>query len=262
MEPGSVFESVQRFVDPDARDRTLAAEALFRSLRDIPLTVSDPAVGAAKLAWWQRELSQARQVGSQHPVVRALIDTGAVEVAHLPGFNDYLHALVVSLQSEAVGNMASLAEELQQTAGVEAVLVAGMSSAPEPGLRAAGSAARLYELMRTLARVRQEHRWLPLDLVARHGYRRGEADPAALAALVKDLARLALDWRSDAPLDPAQCDTAGARFIALRDLLVGRRLIEATRRPEHWLTRGQRPGIGDVLASWRLARRLGTRQRR
>jgi phytoene synthase len=149
--PGSEFESVFRFLPSEDQDWLLSLEALFRSLRDIPLGVSDPSVGVAKLAWWQQELARAPDEGSQHPVVRALLDTGALEAMNGDDFGDYLHALVTELQEEPVTDVELLRDRLAGTAGAEARLLAGHGGFSDSQLRAAGAASRLLELMRTLA---------------------------------------------------------------------------------------------------------------
>lgn len=254
--PGTEFEGVQRFLDANAEPRLLALEALFRSLRDIPLSVSEAAVGAAKLAWWQQELARASEEGSQHPVVRALLDADALSLSSDDEFTAYLHALVMALQEDLVEDVVTLRRQLGETVGREARLMVGMGIGDVEPLVTSSCAARLLELLRTLSRPNGEHRWLPLDLVARHGFRSGEAN-ADRAGLVRDLAEIALDWRRSAPIDLDACTTPETRFLALRDALVGRRLTRAARRPARWLRDHHRLTLGDVLATWRCARRFG-----
>lgn len=232
-------------------------EALFRSLRDIPMTVSDPSVGIAKIAWWQQELRSAPAEGTQHPVARALLDSGALDQLDPGGFSDYLHGLVEELQEEPVADVEALAERLDRTAGQEAFLLSGDAGVASTSLRVAGNAARLLDLMRTLVRKDAEHRWLPMDLMARHQIRPGHASSAARDALVIDLADLAQDWRAAAPVDPAVCGHPGAGYVALRDGVVMRRLEEARKRPRSWVEQGRRALVGEVFSTWRLARRLG-----
>lgn len=249
------FEGVHRFIPAAYEPRLLALEALFRSLRDVPLSVSDPSVGLAKLGWWQQELARARTEGSQHPVVRALIQTGVLEQLDQDQFNAYLHALMMQLQEDCLDNVAMLESSLRDTAGNEAGILIG-SAAPEACV-AAACAARMLELMRTLAGTHSEHGWLPMDLVARHSLSRSTAGSAeSRAALVADLAGQAGQMRESAPVESAGGKGAGGAYIVLRDSLVGKRLARAMADPAAFLAGTQGPGFGEVFATWNTARRL------
>lgn len=255
--PGTEFETLFRFLPSRDQDMLLSLEALFRTLSDIPRVVSDPSVGVAKLAWWQQELLQAPSEGSQHPVVRALLETGALETLDPDSFGAYLHALVTELQEEPVTDGEALRERLARVAGSEARVLAGPVGFSDGQLEAAGAASRLHELMRTLARGGPAPDWLPMDLVARHQVRNDDRrSPTKSAALVADLAGLARGWRRMAPLAPERARTPGERQLVLRDALVGRRLQRAEARPERWLTHGGRGDLVEVLGAWRLARKL------
>lgn len=257
MGPGKEFDCLFRFLPAADQDRMLSFEALFRSLRDIPLDVSDPSVGIAKLAWWQQELARAPSEGSQHPVVRALVGSGALEVMDRDAFGDYLHALVSDLQEDSVVDENSLLKRFAHSAGSEARVLAGKSGFSAQQLTAAGSAARLLELMRGLALGGKPPNWLPMSLVARYQVREaGDFSPQDRAPLVSDLARLARASRAALPLTPSGILTPGDRMLVLRDALVERRLSHAERRPQQWMAGAERGRLGDVLATWRLARRL------
>jgi phytoene/squalene synthetase len=254
--PGSEFEVVFRFLPLENRDRLLSFEALFRSLRDIPLEVSEPSVGVAKLAWWQQELARAPDAGSQHPVVRSLLDTGALGTMDRDAFGDYLHALVTELQEEPAANFESLRDRLARTAGSEARVLVGQGGFSDSQLKAAGAAARLLRLMGTLAGSGATG-WLPMDLVARHQVReQAVASPVERAPVVADLARLAQTWRGTAHLTPEAAQTPGERLLVLRDAVVERRLAQAEARPGQWLEHGARGSVAEVFGTWRLARRV------
>ncbi len=236
LAPGSEFDSVFRFLPAEDQDRLLSLEAMFRSLRDVPLGVSDPSVGVAKLGWWQQELARAPDEGSQHPVVRALLESGALETLNREAFGDYLHALVTELQEEPVLDFEALRDRLARSAGSEARVMAGAGGFSDSQLKAVGAASRLLELMRGLARSGTLPAWLPVDLVARHQVReQPEPAPAERAPVVADLACLARSWRDTARLNPADAQTPGDRLLVLRDGLVERRLSQAEGQPERWL---------------------------
>ena len=255
--PGSEFEGVYRFLPSEAQETLLSLEALFRSLRDIPGGVSDPSVGVAKLAWWQQELARAPDEGSQHPVVRALLVSGALGGMDRDAFGDYLHALVTELQEEPVADFDVLRDRLARSAGAEARVLAGQGGFSDSQLKAAGASARLLELMRTLGRGDVVPGWLPMALVARHQVsEQADASPAARAPVVADLACVARDWHRTAHLTPEAAQTPGERFLVLRAGLVERRLGQAEVQPERWLTHGGRGDLGEVFRTWRTARKL------
>lgn len=266
--PGSEFALVQGFLPVSDREPMLAFEALFRSLRDIPRSVSDPSVGIAKIAWWQQELRRAPEEGTQHPVARGMLDSGVLGSLNREAFSDYLHALVEALQEETTPTVAALQADLQRTAGQEALMIAeydpgtgveagpGMEAGADMGpLRDAGVVNRLLDLMRSIGQGEPQSSWLPLDLVARHRYRPGESAPDVHHSLISDLAEAALAWCNEA-IAPHTCTTPGARFIALRHAVVLRRLRDAQANPARWLSRGGRPSVGEVFACWRLARQV------
>ncbi len=255
--PRGEFAGVQRFIPAVHEPQLLAFEALFCSLRDIPVSVSDPSVGLAKLGWWQKELAQAATGGSQHPVVRAMIETGALDRLDPDCFNAYLHGLMMQLHDNCLNTTAELEATLRDTAGKEAQLL--MGSTPPAAMTGAACAARLLELLRALSDTDREHVWLPMDLMARHSVSRtaGGADDSR-AALVHDLAELAGQWRN-ADQVLRQCTDnkgAGCAFIALRDGLVAKRLGQAMQMPAGFLTQDHRPRFGEVLATWNRARQL------
>lgn len=257
LAPGTEFEGLFRFLPAGDQDFLLSLEAMFRSLRDVPLAVSDPSVGMAKLGWWQQELARAPVEGSQHPVVRALLESGALDALDPDTFGDYLHALVTDLQADPVMDGAALRERLMRTAGAEARMLAGQGRLSAARLEVTGAAARLLELMRTLGGPGGAHAWLPMDLVAKHQVREAaKPTPEQRAPVIADLAALAQAWRSEANLKADIAHTPGERQLVLRDVLVARRLRQAEAQPERWLSRGGRGGVGDVFSAWRVARRL------
>lgn len=261
LAPLADFAGVHRFIPAAHEPQLLAFEALFRSIRDIPLSVSDPSVGMAKLGWWQQELAKAASEGSQHPVVRAMVQTGALQRLDQECFIAYLHGLMMQLQDDCLSSTAELEATLRDTAGVEAQLLTGAQ--PTPAIIGAACAARLLELLRRLANTDAEHAWLPMDMMARHSVSRAAAGPDdARTALVKDLAELAGQCRVKGLSESADFAGTGKQsgpghaYIVLRDSLVGKRLAQASGNPAGFLAGTLRPGFGEVITSWKTARRL------
>jgi phytoene synthase len=70
--PGSSLYYALRQTPSSQRDALSALLAFRQELVSTVLTVSDPSVAQAKLAWWQRETQQAQTVPPVHPVLIAL----------------------------------------------------------------------------------------------------------------------------------------------------------------------------------------------
>jgi phytoene synthase len=231
----------------------LALEALLSAVRTVPVTVSDPGVALAKLTWWQQEVERA--VGaqpSQHPLVRALAETGVLESLS----PDVWRALVLDLAAQvdrpAASDLFAWRERQLQSAGREMALWIGLL---EPGsdpaaLAPGGASVRVLSLIGQVGRGGGSG-WLPLDLVARHGVPATTDHPPAsgrLLAALSDLAAEIGEWRESA--DAAR---PRSRFLAVRDELARRRLQRLRRNPGRALS--DRGAVGDLFAAWATARR-------
>jgi hypothetical protein len=250
LAPGRPFDIALRFTHSAAADRLLALEALFRVLRELPWAVSDPTPGLAQLAWWHEEISQAAQRGSQHPVVRALRDCGALEALQGASWNTYLRVLGEQLVDNAISNQRALAERLQATAGLEVAIMARSDTAPAAGADKATAAVHLLDKLSRIDLSLPAPAWVPLDLVARFG-----TDRTQPAALVAGLAGLGIEWQWQAPV-PAAPNNDGLRLLALQAWVAAQLLERLHAKPERALARGaNRASPRDVLGAWRLARR-------
>lgn len=257
---GSVFAVCRRFLPPVEADAALAAEALLRSVADIPDTVSDPGVGVVKLKWWQDAVLEAgadrREADSQHPVIRAAAACGLTGTWGEDAWRDYVAAVTARLDASPFTSAESLLDSLRETAGRSADLLAGIDD-DYPRCRAvtaSGAATALLELAEAWARAGGQPAWLPLDLVARHGDTAGEG---AREALLSQLGALALDALGAAPgrVDRSELRGPTAAYLVLRDRVTRARLKRLRRRPGRFTRRGGL-ATGDVWAAWRTARRL------
>ncbi len=77
---GSSFYYAFLFLPPAQRAAITAFYAFCREVDDVVDEVSDPSVAQAKLAWWEREVSQAFEGQASHPALQALMP-------HVPMFS-------------------------------------------------------------------------------------------------------------------------------------------------------------------------------
>ena len=83
---GSSFYYAFLFLPPPRRAAITAFYAFCREVDDVVDEVSDPAVAAAKLAWWRQEVAAAYAGKPSHPVMQALMPLApeyGITAAHL-----------------------------------------------------------------------------------------------------------------------------------------------------------------------------------
>ena len=126
---GSSFYYAFLFLSPPRRAAITAFYAFCREVDDVVDEVSDPAVAAAKLAWWRQEVAAAYAGRASHPAMQALLplaDDYNITAAHLqavidgcqtdldqtrfldfPGLQRYCH-LVAGIVGEVAANIFGL----------------------------------------------------------------------------------------------------------------------------------------------------------
>jgi len=262
--PHTSYEIVERFLEQAGADGVLSLAALFRAVRRIPDRVSDPGVALAKLAWWRSELHAARSRGSQHPVIGALNMSGRLATLDEATWSLYLAGVARALEGGPAADFAQCWQRLQESSGLEALMLCGLPARhPAAGaLRALGAAGELQERLNGLFTHPGKHHWLPLDTVARHGIgdtgRPAELSLETVVEIARQLAGQAREWLAAEPpawkaLAEAGADPHGLRCLAIRHAVEARRLGR--------LAQGRGPGsqwhsVAEVLAAWRVARRL------
>ncbi len=115
---GSSFYYAFLFLPRERRAAITAFYAFCREVDDVVDEVHDPEVAAAKLAWWQGEVTQAFDGRPTHPVMQALLrHAGAFRI--LPG---QLHSIIegcrMDLRYDGYEDFAGLANYCHHVAGV------------------------------------------------------------------------------------------------------------------------------------------------
>ncbi len=266
LRPGSTFEISFRFAPAGFAARILALEALFVSVRNITYEVSDPAVGLAKLSWWQKETRGDAMRQSQHPVVRALRDSEALAGAGDGLLAGYFNSLAGFLVSGLFETGADLLRAAKCIGGQEAILEAGGTGGDPWADDAAklGAAGFLAWLIRNIrGRTCSESWWVPLDFQARFGVTRDSGQAGSgnggLESLVSGLGGLAMEQLESGRKGLGDSLPPALHHLMIRAEVERRFLQGLIRAPRVFLSRPL-PGPRAVLAAWSRARSLRRRQ--
>jgi phytoene synthase len=124
---GSSFYYAFLFLPPERRRAITAVYAYCREVDDAVDEVGDPAVAAAKLAWWRGELGALFHGQPTHPVTRALqpfID-GPFGIDE-PRLAAVLEGMEIDLRQNRYLDFAALAHYAHRVAGVVGEMSAGI----------------------------------------------------------------------------------------------------------------------------------------
>lgn len=168
-----VFYAI-RFAPLDRQSTLSLANAFYRTLRNIPVTCSDPSVAAAKLDWWRQEMQRSRQSLAQHPIARSM--TGLQTRYSLP--EDYFEPLFQAIGQEigslVMENDIALENHCRVTGALFAdlnALIGDSKEAQRQSARELGSYIRMVEIIRNLgADLRRNCCFIPVDRLQQHRF--------------------------------------------------------------------------------------------
>ena len=165
---GSSFYYSFLFLPPPRRRAITALYAYCREVDDLVDEVSDPAIAAAKLAWWGEEVARLYAGEPQHPVTRAL-------APHLEPFGitqerllQILEGMGMDLTQTRYLDFAGLKRYCHLVAGVVGELSAGIFGATSPATfeyaRQMGLALQLTNIIRDVGEdARRGRIYLPIE---------------------------------------------------------------------------------------------------
>lgn len=261
-----LFRISHAFAPPRHASRLLALYALFGAVEEICSECSDDTVAMRKLDWWRQECQPAQRRRSQHPIVRALMDSGAEQGMSGEKLAQLFDNATFRLDAAAPPDIAGL-RRLCEAIGrprfeLELAVCGGTGRISPAGLGAAASSG-LLQLLREGARrgSHRAHWWAPLNLLARHGINRARLadDIGSARALFLDLFDQCSDWPGPiASPGKATLGAAGAdahRHLHVMSQLQGRRLVHLKEsRLQAMLAAPDRPRLSDAYFAWRAAR--------
>ncbi len=269
LRPGTALALSFRFAPPRHADRILALNALFRMVRSIPVLVSDPSVALTKLAWWRKEIAQGSDMRAQHPVIRALCGSGALDRLDTGVLDDYFRQLSEFMTDGVVQDENELFRVAAGIGGLEALLeCSDAKNMPSGAAMKLGSAIFVAQQFRHLGQASYSGSWwVPLDLQARFGSTLPVGSGPEIRDIPADMIR-ALGSRASGWLDQGRNELhesvpLEAHHLLIRSGIVAGQLKRLIRRPQRLLTNGgvPAPGILSAVYAWRTALSLnsGTR---
>lgn len=210
--PGSALHYALRTLPLTRRRCVIAVHAFAEEVRAAVTEAREPEVARARLAWWREELGRAFAGSPQHPVARALEQAAREHSLAMEPFQQMLDGAELELAADRFPDARSVGLFLHLTGGVPAQLAAQIGGYRDRAtLRHAAELGQALALGRTLAELgadlQRGRRYLPRDLLARHGVTEQDLAGAAAAAeplLREEIARaLALLDRAAASLPAA-----------------------------------------------------------
>ena len=255
------------FAPPDRARQLLPLYALLGAVEEISSKHSDEDLARRKLDWWRQEFARLENRGSEHPILRELVDSGAYEAIRKDSlaqlFDDAESRLDPRAPSDIDG-LKSLCSKLIQPQFELELSLSGEKLESVPSLDGLAAVSGLAQLLRESCRSRPPagYWWFPLSLMARHGIIRADIahghrpDPAA-QALFADLLGSCLDWTSapeSAGPRPKQGVAAARHLVVLGELQAAALRRLQLSQPGRFAADLTRVGLPQLYRAWKSAR--------
>lgn len=246
------------FLGRDERNRFGALAALVHEWRKAVREVRESQVAAVKLGWWREEMQRAAQGQARHPLTQVLFADPQTKAIPLRYWNAPVEAALGMLALPSPANVASQSEAAAPFASAVAALETRVwfgEGADASRMSRVVLLAGLVSTARGLS-VEVEHGRspVPMNLLARHGLTTeamGSDSPARRAALRDYLGEL-----QRAAADAARMQGPLTLFRAV-DLQRDREVLGRAQHADDPFAalHASAHGLGDVLKTWRAARR-------
>jgi len=235
-----------------------ALAALVHEWRKAVCEVRESQVAAVKLGWWREEMQRATQGQARHPLTQALFADVRARSVPLPLWTAPVEAAIGVLGLPSPANVAAQRDAAAPFANAVAALETRVwfgEGADTARMAQVVSLAGLVSTARALIAEAEHGRSpIPMNLLARHGLTTealGNDSPARRAALRDYFGEL-----QRAASDAARMRGPLTLFRAV-DLQCDRQALERAVRADDPLAALHAPahGLGDVLKTWRAARK-------
>lgn len=252
------------FAPAPQRTAVTVLYAFWLEVREIDRECSEPAIGRAKLAWWQEEIEAAFAGQPRHPIAVALAPVITTYRLTKQPFHELIEALARHIATSEYATFEDLREHARGTRGRLEQLATGVSAARVPGIeQRAGELGAILELVCLLREVGADARrgrvYLPRADLARFGI---AAEELRTGRAAEPLRRL-IAGAAGRLLHELDAGTANLSIPERRALLplvsaaeIARRLLrKISNSPERVLReRVQLLPLAQLWIAWRTAR--------
>lgn len=249
--------------------KLLPLYALFSAVEEACSSFSDEDLARNKLAWWRQECLGREPGPGSHPVIRELTRHARLGRREQRCIARLLDDAESRLDEAAPASLEELQRRCEQVSRPQLELELTLCGAdgPDAGRPGDGQGARmgLVQIMRESLRRRDPgaYWWLPLDMLARHGVSRAEAQQAeavdSTRALFAGILAQGHAWGDGlTPPVSGSPEQAGAvrHLQVLGALQAGLlRRLEAS-SPERFGVEVNRTTLVDLFRAWKTAQRV------
>ncbi|MCP4288909.1 MAG: squalene/phytoene synthase family protein [Gammaproteobacteria bacterium] len=169
---GSTAYYAIRFAPIDQRTDLCLVHAFYRSIREIPITCSDPGVALEKLNWWRQEIPRSRQFQAQHPIAKALGPLQSRLALPDDYFEPFFQTVAREIGGGAIESHVDLEAHCRQSGALLTDLFARIGGSDAKQLHCAadlGTHLRMFEIIRDLGTdLRLNRCFVPADLLQQH----------------------------------------------------------------------------------------------
>ena len=266
LKTNPLFRISHNFAPPAQGRVLLPLYALFSVVEETCSSFSDENLARSRLAWWRQECLGRDPGRGSHPVIRELTRHARLGPPEQECVARLLDDAGSRLDEGAPSSLEDLRHRCEQVTRPQLELELALCGPDAQGPRE-GQGARmgLVQLLRESLRRRDPgaYWWLPLDLLARHGVNRPEAQSAASAGAARDLfeeiTTAGQAWGDGLALpDSGSSAFAGAvrHLRVLGTLQAGQLGRLGACSPERFGAEMSRATPGDLFRAWRAARQI------
>lgn len=268
MPRGSLFEFTSRFIPAEQLAPLLALYALIQAVSTIVNTPVDESVKWAKLKWWSEELTADPGSPSRHPVLRALMHSGARKYLNISLLQQLIIDAIRQIDAVADNDEETMFERFVTTGSTEISLELALDKAEidTGNLKFLAAATAAFRMISSFAaKHRSETDRLPLSVLAKYkttaAQLKQKLHQLELEQIVKQLAGDNLDWFSKGLTDLEIRPGTGSKttlcsHLQLRWAMEERRLADIMKNTGGFLDTGKRYGPSDAWFAWRFIKRL------
>jgi len=265
-----LFRVSHLFAPPQVSDQLLALHALFASIELLNCEISEELVVRRKLDWWRAELLERDAADSRHPVISHLCETGAFGKLPESTLRLLLDNAETRFDAMAPINEDDFMRLCQEVYRPQVLLESALGECDvTPGSLNAAMLfdGGLIQLLRESGRRKESaFWWIPLNLLARFKVNRRELEVFHDSELLQALFTHILELRgqtADHQLFDGQAGLvkrAGLVHLQLMNTLQYRQLerLQGT-SPAVYSSELTRWRIGDLMTTWKMARKLNTK---